>query len=75
MVIEARPNDAYASNNFAHCLRDADDLEGAIEQYRRTLALEPAYLDALINLGLALQRLGRLDEALDSLTAAVRLAP
>jgi tetratricopeptide (TPR) repeat protein len=75
MVIEARPNDAYARNNLARCLRDAEDLEGAVEQYRRTLALEPAYLDALINLGLALQQLGRLDEALDSFTAAVRLAP
>lgn len=74
-TLRARPNDPYVLNNFANCLRDADDPAAAIGLYRRALEFEPKYLDALVNLGLTLKNQDRLDEARATLQRAVEVAP
>jgi tetratricopeptide (TPR) repeat protein len=52
---------------------DEEHYAGAIEGFRRALALDPAYLKAYDNLGLAYDALGRYDEAIRSYQEAVRL--
>lgn len=41
-------------------------LDDAIEHYRKALALDPDYQDALHGLGMALFQRGRLDEAIET---------
>lgn len=50
-------------------------LEGALEEYRAALALEPDHLDALNNMGTALHRLGRYEEAQGYYRAVLELEP
>src|SRR5688500_9750361 len=51
------------------------DLETALAAFDRTLALYPAPPTAAAHRGLALARLGRHEEAVDSLAAALDLTP
>lgn len=55
--------------------RKTDDLEGAAEAYRRSVALMPDYADAWHNLGNLEQERGRLPEALEDYRRAVALRP
>lgn len=48
---------------------------GAVEQFRRTLDLDPAFAYARFGLGLALQQEGRLDDAVGELGLAASMAP
>lgn len=48
---------------------------GAVEQFRRTLELDPAFAYARFGLGLALQQEGRLDDAVGELGLAASMAP
>jgi tetratricopeptide (TPR) repeat protein len=50
-------------------------LPQAIENYRHVLELSPGWVDAHINLGVALYQMGRSDEALAEFVCAVRLDP
>jgi tetratricopeptide (TPR) repeat protein len=52
---------------------DEEHYAAAVEGFRRALALDPTYLKAHDNLGLALEALGREDEALRSYEEALRL--
>lgn len=52
---------------------DIGDLEGAVVSYSRALELNPIFLSALFNRGLALRELGRLDEAKVDFTRIVGL--
>jgi tetratricopeptide (TPR) repeat protein len=54
---------------------DEEDPNRAIEHYRRSLALEPDDARVHYNLGIALQRAERLEEALRSYERAFELAP
>ena len=58
-------------------LRDGarDLLPQAIENYRQVLDLAPDWIDAHINLGVALYQMGRLDEARAEFLSAVQLDP
>ena len=47
----------------------------AIENYRRVIELAPDWIEAHINLGVALYQVGRIDEAQAAFQAAVRLDP
>lgn len=51
------------------------DFEGAIQQYRRAIALSAGYVDALNRLGVTLDRVGRFDEADGAFTEAIILRP
>lgn len=57
------------------CETDSSLLPQAVESYREVLALAPEWIDAHINLGVALYQLGRVEEARDQFAAAVQLDP
>jgi tetratricopeptide (TPR) repeat protein len=57
------------------CETDPSLLPQAVESYREALLLAPDWIDAHINLGVALYQLGRIDEARDQFAAAVQLDP
>jgi predicted O-linked N-acetylglucosamine transferase (SPINDLY family) len=61
--------ECYESGN-AHLGRD--QLDAAIEQFRRAVSLQPAFYQAHSNLGIALEAQGLRTEAFDSYGAAVR---
>lgn len=50
-------------------------LEQAVESYRRVIELAPNWVEAHINLGVALYQMGRTDEARSSFQSAVQLDP
>jgi Flp pilus assembly protein TadD len=66
------PKTHYAAGRL---LERRGDFEGAIQQYRRAIALSADYVDALNRLGVTLDRLGRFDEADDAFTEAIILRP
>lgn len=51
------------------------DFEKAAEQYEKALELEPEYVDAMTNLGVAYYSLGQLDQAIEQYTRAIEIAP
>ena len=51
------------------------ELEGAVEKYRRCVALDPEFFDGWHALGMALMKLGRFPEAIDAGLKAVALKP
>jgi DNA-binding winged helix-turn-helix (wHTH) protein/tetratricopeptide (TPR) repeat protein len=53
----------------------AREYAGAVEQFRRTLELDPSFAYAHFGLGHAWQQQGRLDEAVEEQRRAVELAP
>jgi len=57
------------------CEASPDLLPQAIERYRQVLELSPGWVDAHINLGVALYQLGRADEARAEFLSAVELDP
>lgn len=54
---------------------DQESLPQAVDHYRRVLDLTPDWIDAHINLGVALYQLGKIDEARVEFQAAVQLDP
>lgn len=65
------PQTWYVKGVIQHT--EVGDLEGAVESYTRALELNPIFLSALFNRGLALRELGRLDEAKVDFTRIVGL--
>lgn len=57
------------------CEADPDLLPQTVEIYRQVLELEPDWIEAHINLGVALYQLGRVEEARKEFAAAVELDP
>jgi tetratricopeptide (TPR) repeat protein len=57
------------------CETDPTRLPQAVESYRQVLALVPDWIDAHINLGVALYQLGQVEEAREEFVAAVELDP
>lgn len=64
-----------ALNALGRLLAGQNRLPEAVEQFERAVQLKPNFVEALVNLGSALDRLGRKDEAKARLAEAVRLAP
>ena len=64
---------ALAGAAFAQALADhkAGDLESAIRGYRDVLGAAPDHVDALANLGVALRRAGRNEDAIQVMTAGL----
>jgi protein O-GlcNAc transferase len=58
-----------------HRLEDAGDIAGALLEYRAVVAASPSFLRGYLNLGNALQRLGRTGEAVAALQTALRIDP
>lgn len=57
------------------CEANEDTLPAAIENYRRVIEVAPNWIEAHINLGVALYQLGRVDEAHAEFIAAVQIDP
>jgi tetratricopeptide (TPR) repeat protein len=57
------------------CESSRDLLPQAVENYRRVIDLAPDWVEAHINLGVALYQLGRTEEARSAFESAVRLEP
>lgn len=62
-IVRLAPDKPQSHHIRGLALHRLDRIEEAIEAYKRVLALEPKYLDALINLGECCQFLNRIDEA------------
>jgi tetratricopeptide (TPR) repeat protein len=69
------PNFSDAHFNLGNALMRVGDPVRAIPHFRRVLSDAPDSVDARTNLGIALTATGRLDEGIDELETAVRLAP
>ena len=52
-----------------------DESRGAVEAYKKALAIKPDYLEAHNNMGATFQEQGKLDEAIGAFTKAVSLNP
>lgn len=77
-VVREHPTDpasADAFNNLGNVARAAGDAEGALAAFDRALALRPSHVGARNGRALALQSLGRVDDAERELEAALALAP
>jgi len=74
-VLELDPTSATAYENLAADELSAREMEAAVADLRRALDLEPRQWDALYNLALALEALGRHDEAKPYLDRFARDAP
>jgi tetratricopeptide (TPR) repeat protein len=72
-LIEEYPFEFYPRYKLASLERDEGENTRAIAEYRRAIALNPAYLYARIDLGLILNNAGEFDEARTHLTKAVEL--
>jgi tetratricopeptide (TPR) repeat protein len=57
------------------CEADPNLLPQAVESYRQVLTIAPDWIDAHINLGVALYQLGKIDDAREEFAAAVQLDP
>jgi serine/threonine protein kinase/Flp pilus assembly protein TadD len=74
-AVAAHPGSAVAHNSLAVALRDKGDRDGAAEEVREAVRLDPKYPHARNNLGLVLLKKGTLDGAVAELREAVRLDP
>jgi Flp pilus assembly protein TadD len=74
-VVAKRPNNPRAHNNLGAALKEEGDVDGAIQQYRLALRLDPRYAEAYCNLGAALREKGRVEEAVQAYARALELKP
>ena len=72
-LIEEYPFEFYPRYRRAALLRDAGEIHAAVAEYRRAIALNPAHVYALTDLGLILNNTGEFDEARAHLTKALDL--
>ncbi|MCL5022520.1 MAG: tetratricopeptide repeat protein, partial [Nitrospirae bacterium] len=74
-VIDREPRTYFAYNNRGTTLYAMGQLDRAIEDYEKAIALYPAYPKGHYNLGLALFEKGLLEQAIGEYEIAVRLEP
>lgn len=70
-----KPIAEYTHFNLALILRSSGRVQDAVASYRRVLAIEPQFPEALTNLAEALQFSGNPDQAVECLRKAVELGP
>jgi class 3 adenylate cyclase/TolB-like protein/Tfp pilus assembly protein PilF len=69
------PDNAAAHNSKAWILNEQGRFEEAIAERERTLALDPADLNAMMSMGFDYASLGRYEKALEIFNEAIRLSP
>jgi protein O-mannosyl-transferase len=72
---EAEPHNQLMFELLGEALQEKGDLPGATMAWQRALSLQPGYLDASINLAVALAQTGDTDDAVAMLTAAIQANP
>ena len=70
-----RPRDARYAFVLGRVHKAASDRSAAVVAYRRAIALNPAYAEAMVSLGIVLKDLGELDEAIAWHEKALRIDP
>jgi tetratricopeptide (TPR) repeat protein len=70
--VAERPRDAQGHNVLGGVLQKVGDLEGAIQEFRQAIRLDLRLTEAHVNLGQALAKAGRKDEALATLAEVQR---
>lgn len=75
LSIEAPAADFYRQSDKALDLMTAGDLEAAVAEWKKALAMEPDDTSALNNLGAAYSEMGRMEEALAQFRRAIELDP
>jgi tetratricopeptide (TPR) repeat protein len=73
--IVARAEDYRAWYEMGNVFLDGEMFEAAAACYRRALRVHPDYADALHNMGIALEEIGRQEEALQMYEAALETDP
>jgi len=73
-AIQLKPDDASAYNNLGAILGE-ERLDESIGLFQKAIELNPGYVDAHKNLGQAMDRKGRLEEAVAQYQEAIRLRP
>jgi hypothetical protein len=74
-ALHDHPNVPWVHFNAANFLMHAGRTDEAIEQYRQAIALDPDSVDAWINYGAALGKLGEDEDALAAFAKALQLKP
>ncbi|APZ94313.1 tetratricopeptide repeat protein [Fuerstiella marisgermanici] len=69
---QQNPDQMY---DAANALKDAGDLEGAVEALFKVLEVDPDHLHANMALGVHLQKLGRLDESIKHAVRVTEIQP
>jgi tetratricopeptide (TPR) repeat protein len=72
-ALDVEPRYAPALTNVGNVLLEDGDVEGAIARYSAAIAADEDYAVAYLNLGVALKRVGRANEAVRCLRTAHRL--
>jgi tetratricopeptide (TPR) repeat protein len=74
-TVQKSPNSWAAHSYLGYALFSNGDIEGAIGQYRRAIAMRPDFADAHLNLGVALAVIGQHDAAVMAYDQALKLTP
>jgi tetratricopeptide (TPR) repeat protein len=74
-VIEPTPQDALAYYNRGVARHEQGDLDAAIQDYTKAIALNPQHTWAYNNRGVARSDQGDLDAAIEDYTTAIKLNP
>jgi len=69
------PDHFNARRFSAWCLREADDINGAIACYRQLLTIYPSFVEGRVELGFALSDLERYPEAIEQFEEALNHSP
>jgi len=73
--IAADSLNAQLHYELANALHDADKREEALVEYDKALAINPEYVEALVNEGAVLNELGNISEAINTFKRALALKP
>ena len=74
-AVTERPHDARYAFVHGRALKAAGDRVAAVTEYRRAIALQPAYAEAMVSLGIVLKDHGELDEAIALYEKALSIDP
>ena len=74
-IVEKKPLEALAHFTLAFAQHEGHSLSKALESYKRAVEIDPAFVEALNNLGAVHRQLGQFADALKSLEVAHTLDP
>jgi predicted O-linked N-acetylglucosamine transferase (SPINDLY family) len=74
-IVEKKPLEALAYFTLAFAQHEGYSLSNALENYKRAVEIDPAFVEAWNNLGAVYRQLGQFDDALKSLEVARKIDP